>query len=121
MINLLRKQVCACVRYSTEVNAVLYMGVVSLSSKPQNNNMSWRKLVPLEVYPLGIFSAAVLGLAGYRCWKLSNHSEVMLTKKSAEKFAWKDEDELDALGAGQGNEQQQQQREQTVKLNEKQQ
>ena len=54
--------------------------------------MAWRKLVPLEVYPLGVFSAAVVGLAGYRVWKLSNHSEVMLTKNSKQKFAWKDEE-----------------------------
>lgn len=57
--------------------------------------MTWRRLVPLEVFPLGVFSVAVIGFAGYRCWKLSNHSEVMLTKKSGEKFAWKDEDESD--------------------------
>lgn len=54
--------------------------------------MGWRKLVPLEVFPLGVAASAVVGYAVYRCWKLSSHSEVMLTKKSQEKFEWKDED-----------------------------
>lgn len=51
--------------------------------------MSLRKAMPVEVYPLGVFAGAVVAFATYRLYKLFNHEEVMLTKKSQEKFAWK--------------------------------
>jgi hypothetical protein len=51
--------------------------------------MSWKKMVPVEVYPLGFFAGAVIVFAGYRLYKLANHQEAMLTKKSRERFAWK--------------------------------
>lgn len=52
--------------------------------------MAWRKMVPLEVYPLGVFAGGVIIYAGLRIWKLGNHPEVLLTRKSFDKFQWKD-------------------------------
>ncbi len=49
-------------------------------------------MIPLEVYPLGIFTGAAISFAAYRIYKLLNHNEVQLTKSKKEKFEWKDED-----------------------------
>lgn len=69
---------------------------------PHCITMGWRRLVPYEVYPLAIFSGAIVLLASYRCYKLASSSEVMLTKKCKEKFQWSDEDS--ARGASQSGE-----------------
>jgi hypothetical protein len=53
--------------------------------------MSWRKMVPLEVYPLGVFTGVVISFASFRIYKLMNHNEVQLTKGTKEKFQWKEE------------------------------
>ena len=52
--------------------------------------MAWRKLVPLEVLPLGVFTGGAIIFAGYRLYILLNKPEVMLTKKRAETYQWKE-------------------------------
>ena len=54
--------------------------------------MSWRKMIPIEVYPLALFTGAAISFATYRIYKLLNHNEVQLTRSSNKKFEWKDED-----------------------------
>ena len=55
--------------------------------------MSWRKMVPLEVYPLGVLTGIVISFATFRIYKLINHNEVQLTKDTKEKFQWKENDD----------------------------
>ena len=50
-------------------------------------------MVPLEVYPLGIFTGIIISFATFRIYKLINHSEVQLKKGSKDKFQWKEETE----------------------------
>ena len=47
-------------------------------------------MVPMEVYPLGVFTGIVVSFAGYRIYKLMNHDEVQLTKEAKDKFQWKE-------------------------------
>lgn len=55
--------------------------------------MSWRKMVPLEVYPLGVFTGIIVSFATFRIYKLINHNEVQLTKEVKDKFQWKENDD----------------------------
>ena len=58
-------------------------------------------MVPLEVYPLGIFTGIVISFASFRIYKLINHGEVQLTKSTKDKFQWKEEENhgtIDAVG-----------------------
>lgn len=55
-------------------------------------------MVPLEVYPLGIFTGIIISFATFRIYKLINHSEVQLTKGTKDKFQWKEDAEKSADG-----------------------
>lgn len=55
--------------------------------------MSWRNMVPLEVYPLGVFTGIIVSFATFRIYKLINHNEVQLTKDIKDKFQWKENDD----------------------------
>lgn len=57
--------------------------------------MAWRKMIPLEVYPLGVFTGIVISFAAFRIYKLANHNEVQLTKGTREKFQWKEGESSD--------------------------
>lgn len=62
--------------------------------------MSWRKMVPLEVYPLGVFTGIIISFASFRIYKLINHEEVQLTKNTKEKFQWKDNENANDTSNG---------------------
>lgn len=40
----------------------------------------WRRFLPLEVWPLGVFVVAVTGLASYRIYKLASLPDVQFAK-----------------------------------------
>lgn len=49
-------------------------------------------MVPLEVYPLGVFTGIIISFASFRLYKLINHEEVQLTKSTKDKFQWKEDE-----------------------------